>query len=78
MLPGKRRLLDLVKPINALTEQLKHVKTSNRAQVKHPFRQFGYVKVSYRGLAKNTAQLHTLFALANLWMVRRKLLEVMA
>jgi IS5 family transposase len=28
------------------------------------------VKVRYRGLAKNTAQLHTLFALANLWMAR--------
>ena len=33
----------------------------------------GHVKVRYRGLAKNTAQLHTLFALANLWLVRRKL-----
>jgi transposase, IS5 family len=31
------------------------------------------VKVRYRSLAKNTAQLHTLFALANLWMVRRRL-----
>jgi IS5 family transposase len=37
-------------------------------------RQFGYVKVRYRGLAKNTAQLHMLFALANIWMVRRQLL----
>jgi IS5 family transposase len=26
-------------------------------------RQFGYLKVRYRGLTKNTAQLHTLFAL---------------
>ena len=45
--------------------------------VEHPFRvvkrQFGYVKVRYRGLAKNTAQLHTLFALSNLWMARKKL-----
>ena len=38
-------------------------------------RRFGYVKVRYRGLAKNTAQLRTLFALANLWMVRRALLN---
>ncbi|MBS3935397.1 MAG: IS5/IS1182 family transposase, partial [Sulfuritalea sp.] len=37
-------------------------------------RQFGYVKVRYRGLAKNTAQLTTLFALSNLWMARRVLL----
>lgn len=49
-----------------------------RAKVEHPFRvlkrKFGHVKVRYRGLAKNTTQLHTLFALANLWLVRRKLL----
>ncbi|MDH0202771.1 hypothetical protein N7340_18365, partial [Comamonas aquatica] len=30
--------------------------------------------VSYRGLSKNTQQLHTLFALANLWMARARLL----
>ncbi len=50
-----------------------------RAKVEHPFRvikrQFGYVKTRYRGLAKNTAQLITLFALSNLWMVRRSLLQ---
>jgi IS5 family transposase len=47
--------------------------------VEHPFRvikrQFGFVKVRYRGLKKNTAQLVTLFALSNLWMVRGKLME---
>jgi IS5 family transposase len=37
-------------------------------------RQFGYTKVRYLGLIKNTAQVLTLFALSNLWMVRRKLL----
>jgi hypothetical protein len=31
-------------------------------------RQFGYTKVRYRGLKKNTLQLKTLFALSNLWM----------
>lgn len=53
-------------------------KASLRAKVEHPFRvikrQFGYTKVRYRGLAKNTAQVLTLFALSNLWMVRRRLL----
>ncbi len=48
-----------------------------RAKVEHPFRvikrQFGHVKVRYRGLAKNVAQLDTLFALANLWIMRAKL-----
>ena len=45
--------------------------------MEHPFRvlkqQFGYVKVRYRGLKKNTAQIVTLFALSNLWMARHKL-----
>ena len=49
-----------------------------RAKVEHPFRvikrQFGYVKVRFRDLAKKTAQLMTLFALSNLWMARRHLL----
>ncbi|MGH6753060.1 MAG: IS5 family transposase [Bradyrhizobium sp.] len=53
-------------------------KASIRAKVEHPFRvikrQFGYLKVRFKGLAKNTAQLQTLFALANLWMARKKLL----
>ena len=66
----------------ALTEQLEKVKAGIRARVEHPFRvikrQFGHIKVRYRGLAKNTAQLHTLFALANLWMARRKLVGAMA
>ncbi|MCS3811008.1 IS5 family transposase [Xanthomonas arboricola] len=39
-------------------------------------RQFGYTKVRYRGLAKNTAQVLTLFALSNLWMKRKQLLSV--
>ena len=46
--------------------------------MENPFRvlkrQFGYVKVRYRGLAKNTAQVLTLLALSNLWLARRQLL----
>ena len=56
-----------------------HYKASVRAKVEHPFRvikrQFGYVKVRYRGLAKNTEQVLTLFALSNVWMARRHLLS---
>ena len=52
------------------------------AKVEHPFRvikrQFGHVKVRYRGLEKNTAQLVTLFALSNLWMMRGKMLTARA
>ena len=47
-------------------------------EVEHWFRvikrQFGYVKTRYRGLAKNRAQLFTLFALGNLFLVSRRLL----
>jgi IS5 family transposase len=50
--------------------------------VEHPFRvikrQFGFAKVRYRGLKKNTLQLKTLFALSNLWMVRHKLMGAQA
>ena len=37
-------------------------------------RQFGYTSVRYRGMVKNAAQVLTLFALSNLWMMRRRLL----
>lgn len=79
MRPGQRQRLDKGTPMGALMDKLEQVKARIRAKVEHPFRvikrQFGHVKVRYRGLAKNTAQLHTLFALSNLWMVRRTLLQ---
>ena len=81
MRPGKRKVLDKSTPMGAIMDQLEQAKARIRAKVEHPFRvikrQFGHVKVRYRGLAKNTAQLHTLFALSNLWMVRRTLLQEM-
>lgn len=47
--------------------------------MEHPSRvikqQFGYVKVRFKGLAKNTGQVLMLFALSNLWMARRKLMQ---
>jgi len=52
-------------------------KAQVRAFVEHPFRiikcVFGYRKVRFKGLAKNTAQVLTLFALTNLYMARRQL-----
>lgn len=64
--------------LRAMTEQIEHLKASIRAAVEHPFRvvkrQFGHVKARYRGLAKNGAQMLTLFALSNLWMSRKHLL----
>ena len=82
MRPGKRAALDKTKLIDQLTDQVERIKASIRAKVEHPFRvikrQFGHVKVRYRGLKKNTAQLNTLFALSNLWMARGKLMAVQA
>ena len=55
-------------------------KASVRARVEHPFRvvkrQFGYLKVRFKGLAKNTTQVLTLFALSNLWMARKRLMAM--
>ena len=80
MRPGKRRALDKQTPWGNLLDKAEQLKASVRAKVEHPFRvikcQFGFTKVRYKGLAKNTAQLVTLFALSNLWMVRRQLMGV--
>jgi IS5 family transposase len=52
--------------------------SKTRARGEHPFHVvkclWGYRKVRYRGIAKNAAQLFTLFSLANLYLVRKKLL----
>lgn len=63
--------------VKELTLAVEKTKAQMRALVEHPFHVlknlFGHRKVRYRGLAKNTAQLHTLFALANLVLVGRTL-----
>lgn len=65
----------------ARVQKQEHRKASVRAKVEHPFRvikrQFGLLKVCFRGLAKNTAHVITLFALSNLWMSRKKLAAMM-
>jgi IS5 family transposase len=75
--PGKRRALPET-PLGELLEKIEHAKASIRAKVEHPFRvvkrQFGFLKTRYRGLVKNTAQIVTLFALANLFQARHRLL----
>ena len=78
MRPGKCRVLDKQTRLGALLDKVEKLKASVRAKVEHPFRvikcQFGFTKVRYKGLGKNTAQLMTLFALSNLWMARRQLM----
>jgi transposase, IS5 family len=82
MRPGKRKKLDKTNEADAMLDNAEKLKAGVRAKVEHPFRvikkQFGHVKVRYRGLKKNTAQLFTLFALSNLWMVRSKLMGARA
>lgn len=57
-------------------EKLEHLKASVRAKVEHPFHViknlFRHRKTRYRGLAKNTAQLFTLFGFANLVLAGRR------
>ncbi|MBV7477659.1 IS5 family transposase [Pseudomonas sp. PDM31] len=69
---GKQSLIAQVR------RKIEYAKAQMRAKAEHPFRmikcQFGYTKVRYRGLIKNTAQQTTLFALSNLWMMRKRLL----
>jgi IS5 family transposase len=64
--------------LHPIEETTNRIIAKVRAKVEHPFRvikyQFGHVKTRYRGLAKNRAHLFTLFALGNLFLVRRKLM----
>jgi IS5 family transposase len=60
-----------------IEREIKHVIAKVRSRVEHAFRilkqPFSYVKTRYRGLAKNTAQIVTLFALGKLYLARRRL-----
>jgi IS5 family transposase len=75
--PSKRKALPNTL-LGELLEKIEHAKASIRAKVEHPFHVvknlFKHRKTRYRGLAKNTHQLFTLFALANLVLARRWLL----
>ena len=78
MRPGKRRQLDCSHPWARMLEQAEQLKASVRAKVEHPFHViknlFRHKKVRYKGLAKNQAQLFSLFGLANLVIAKRPLL----
>ena len=67
--------------LKELTQAYEKAKAQVRARVEHPFHiiknLFKHRKTRYRGLAKNTAQLHTLFALANLFIVKGRLLSAL-
>ena len=79
LMPSHRKTLDKATPMGAILDAVEKTKARIRAKVEHAFRvikcQFGHRKTRYRGLAKNTHQLQVLFALSNLWMVRKRVLQ---
>ena len=66
------------RPLSEYQRYINRRRSAARARVEHVFhvvkRLWGFSKVRYRGLAKNTARLYTAFALANLYLLRRRLL----
>lgn len=79
---GKIKALPEGSQFRELMVKLERAKASIRARVEHAFHVlknlFHYKKVRYKGLSKNTAQLHTLFALVNLVIAKRRLLALHA
>jgi IS5 family transposase len=65
-------------PLSERWRKINRARSRTRARCEHPFhvvkRLWGFAKVRYRGLAKNLARAHIMFALANLYAVRRQLL----
>jgi transposase, IS5 family len=68
------------RPLSERWRMINRARARTRARGEHAFRVvkqlWGFAKVRYRGLAKNLARAQTMFALANLYQVRRQLLPV--
>ena len=66
------------RPLSQRWRMINRARSRTRARGEHAFRVvkqlWGFTKVRYRGLAKNLARAQTMFALANLYQVRRELL----
>ncbi len=66
------------RPLSEHQRALNRLRSRARARCEHVShvvkRLWGFAKVRYRGLAKNTSRLFTAFALANLYLLRRRLL----
>ena len=67
------------RPLTQRWRLINQARSRTRACGEHAFRVikqlWGFTKVRYRGLAKNLARAHTMFALANLYQLRRELLS---
>jgi transposase, IS5 family len=68
----------VARPLSAHQRLINQARSRCRARGEHAFhvvkRLWGFAKVRYRGLAKNTARAFALFALANLYMARKRLM----
>jgi IS5 family transposase len=66
------------RPLSERWRMINRARSRTRARGEHAFRVvkhlWGFAKVRYRGLAKNLARAQTMFALANLYQLRRQLL----
>lgn len=67
-------------PLSSKQKKRNKKLSSIRAKVEHPFQiikhLWGYSKTRYKGIEKNASQLLMLFALANIFKVRKKLLTI--
>ena len=66
------------RPLTPRQKAINRARSRHRARGEHPFHVvkglWGFLKVRYRGIAKNLARAFTMFGLANLYSVRRRLL----
>ncbi len=66
------------RPLSARWKGINRARSRTRARGEHPFQvvkhQWGFRKVRYRGLHKNRVRVYAAFALANLFLVRRRLI----
>jgi transposase, IS5 family len=64
--------------LNEQQRAVNRIRSRTRARGEHAFhvvkRLWGFAKVRYRGIAKNAARAFSMFALANLYLLRRKLM----
>lgn len=73
-----RRAPSRLRPLTEHQKMINRNRSRRRARGEFAFHVvktlWGFAKVRYRGLVKNTARVYALFALANLYLVRRRLL----
>ena len=76
-LSGGRYLVNKSGPRTPYWDAINRTRSRTRARVEHVFhvikRLWGFAKVRYRGLAKNTVRAYTACALANLYLLRYRL-----